>query len=68
MADVEKRETEDLGSNRRQEKSPETTEVAALSPVSSAGLRDLSQMKDPSGEFCFEKPDLKFQFQLALMN
>lgn len=66
VADVEKRETEDLGSNSREEKSPEATEAATPGPASSAGLRGLGQMQDPSGEFYFEKPDLKFQFQLAL--
>ena len=62
-ADVEKRET-----NSREEKSPEATEAAARGPASSAGLRGLGQMQDLSGEFYFEKLDLKFQFQLALMN
>lgn len=66
-ADVEKRET-DLGSNSREEKSPEATEAAARGPASSAGLRGLGQMQDLSGEFYFEKLDLKFQLQLALMN
>ena len=52
----------------KQQGGEEPWEVAAPSPASSAGLGDLSQMKDASGEFCFEKPDLKFQSQLALMN